>query len=245
MPGIDYFQIFTRNVLLSIGIILLIDLALVNILKGFGFSPVLLYSLLVGTLAGLATAAYEILLEYKLRKKVKRKKLLVRKVNQSINPSYYIRLMRLFIISSTFCLLLITLSSFFEPYPLSVYAQLSVVPVLLALGANVSQTYVLCIDIKGPKKKLLNVVQYRLRDSVFSVSYKANYHLEYQLDNSLRYLYAYCFAPDRCTLEMLIYQNHIEIIGASRYLEAIMDDPYIFQVISEQQKKDSDKVTQA
>lgn len=244
MFDVNYIQIILRNLLLALGITLLVDLALADMLQGGGSYPsVIFHSLVFATLAGLAVSAYEIFLELNIRKKAKCKQLLLAKVNQSENTSYFVRLIRVFFFSSIFCLLLIVLISFVETYPFSVYIQLSVVPVFLALVANVPQSYSLFIDIHEQRQKSLNVIQNSLRDSVFEVSFKDKYHLEYKISNPLGYLYAYCFAPDRCTINMLIYQNHVEIMGSSSYLEALMDDPYISQMIAEKQKKDKDKVT--
>ncbi|MEK6477837.1 hypothetical protein WJR50_09895 [Catalinimonas sp. 4WD22] len=243
MSSINYVQIVIRNLLLAAGIILLVDLALADVLQqGSCYPSVLFHTLVFGTLAGLAVSAYEILLELNIRKKAKHKKLLLTKVNQGENTSYFVRLIRVFFFSSIFCLLLIVLISFFETYPLSVYIQLSVVPVFLTLVANIPQSYTLFIDLHEQRQKSLNVIQNSLRDSVFEMNFKDKYHLEYKLGNPLGYLYAYCFAPDRCTIDMLIYQNHIEIMGSCSYLEALMNDPYISQMIAEKQKKDKDQV---
>lgn len=243
MLTINNLQTVLKNLLLAVTAFLVIDLLLIDtLLEENVYNSVFEHALIFGVLVGLAAATNEILIERSIRKKAERKKLLLKKVNLSVAPLHYIRLIRVFIVGSIICLLLITIISFFETYPLSMYAQLSVIPVCLALGANVPQSYTLYIRLNENRQPTLKVIQESLKDSVFEVEFKDKDHFIYKIANQWRHFYAYCLAPDRCTLEMQIHPTHVEISGSYRYLEAIMDDQYVDQMIKSNQEKEQEKV---
>ncbi|WPP53255.1 hypothetical protein [Catalinimonas niigatensis] len=243
MLTIRNLQTILKNLFLAITAFLVIDLLLVDtLLKDTVYNSVFEHALIFGILIGLAAATNEILIERNIHKKAKRKNLLLQKVNLSAAPLHYIRLIRVFIVGSIICLLFITVISFFETDPLSMYAQLSVIPVCLALGANVPQSYTLYISLTENRQNTLRVIQDSLKDSIFEVEFRNKDHFIYKINNKWSHFYAYCFTPDRCTLEMLVCPSHVEISGSYRYLESIMDDQYVEQTIKANQEKEKEKV---
>ena len=230
MSNANYMQIriTLKNVLLAITAFLLINIILQDKLGTLqAYQDVLLQSLIYGGLVGLAAGVNEIMIDHSIRKKADQKKLLVEKIALTTAPLYYIRLMRVFILGSVLCLAFVGITSWVDSYSLSVYAQLAVIPVSLALGANVPQTYAMYVRLGENRQEVLNVIQQTLDDSIFEVEFKDHNHLVYKIADQWQHMYTYFLAPDRCTIEVLIHREYVEIVGAYRYLDSMMDDKYI------------------
>ena len=239
MPTIHYVQIAAKNILLSIIAFLIINLLLIDALKEAQiYQNIFAHSLIFGVLVGMAAATNEALIERDIKKKAEHKHLLLEKLQLTSVPLYYIRLIRVFLMGCVLCLTLIALTSLFDVYPLGVYMQLSVIPVCLALGANVPQTYTLYIRLDENRQEVLDVVQQTLQDSIFEVEFKDRHHLVYKLASQWQHLYAYCFAPDRCTIEMLVHRDYVALTGAYRYLDAMMDDEYISLITTPREQEE-------
>lgn len=222
-----YLQIVFKNLLIAIVAFLLIEFIVEGIFhQSVRYNPIFEYSIVFGALVGFAAGINELLVEKSVRRLAKSNNILLKKINLTVLPAHYARIVRVFIVSSILCFFLILVSSF-SAYPLQTFIQLSVIPVCLALGANVPQTYTLRIKLNGNRQDTLNIIQQTLYDSVFELEFKDHYHLVYRIENHWRRLYTYCFAPDRCSMEVTIYKDYVEITGSYKYIEAFLNDQYI------------------
>lgn len=237
MNARHYFQIILKNLVIAIAAFLFIDFLVEGIFRqNVRYNPIFEYSVIFGMLAGLTAGFNELLVEKSVRKLCGRYQLTVNKVNLVAEPVHYARIFRVFAISSLICLLVILILSF-NSHPLQTFMQLSFLPICLALGANVPQTYTVRIPLKGKRQEALNTIQHTLYDSVFTLEFKDHYHLNYRLENPWRYLHAYCFAPDCCCMEVVVYKEHVEITGSYRYLEAFFTDTYICGLIEKKEEQ--------
>lgn len=222
-----YIQVLFKNLLIAIVAFLLIELIVEDVFhQSIRYNPIFEYSVIFGALVGFAAGINELLVEKSVRQLEKNKRILLKKVNLTVSPAHYARIFRVFVVSSILCFFLILVSSF-NSSPLHTFIQLSVIPVCLALGANVPQTYTLRVKLNGNRQDALNVIQQTLYDSVFELEFKDHYHLVYRIENQWRRLYTYCFAPDRCYMEVTIYKDDVEITGSYKYIEAFLNDQYI------------------
>lgn len=229
-----YFQVICKNLLIAIVAFLLIEFVVEDVFhQSVQYNPIFEYSVIFGTLVGLAAGINELLVEKSIRRLTAGRQVILKKVNLTVLPAHYSRIFRVFVLSSALCFLLILLASF-EASPLHTFVQLSVIPVCLALGANVPQTYTLRISLNGNRQEVLNTIQQTLYDSVFELEFKDHCHLLYRIENHWRRLYTYCFAPDRCSMEVTIGKGYIEITGSYRYLDAFLKDKYIALVTKKQ-----------
>lgn len=230
-----YIQVIFKNLLIAIVAFLMIEFIVEEVFhQSVRYNPIFEYSVIFGTLVGFAAGINELLVEKSVRRMAKSNNILLKKVNLTVMPSHYARIFRVFVVSSVLCFFLILVSSF-NAYPLQTFIQLSVIPVCLALGANVPQTYTVRIRLKGNRQDTLNVIQQTLYDSVFALEFKDHYHLVYRLENQWRRLYTYCFAPDRCSMEVTIYKDYVEITGSYKYIDAFLNDPYISLLTKEKE----------
>lgn len=232
-----HFQIILKNLAIAIAAFLFIDFLVEDIFQqNVRYNPIFEYSVIFGTLVGLAAGINELLVEKSVRKLCASSSLFVKKVNLTIEPVHYARIFRVFMASSLVCFLVILVSAF-DAHPLRTFMQLSVVPICLALGANVPQTYTVRVPLKGKRQETLNLIQQTLYDSVFTLEFKDHYHLTYRLENAWRRLYAYYFAPDRCCMDVTVYKEYVEITASYRYLDAFLNDPYICLLMREREKE--------
>ena len=231
-------QVILKNILLAIAAFLFINVILQDSLGSLqNYQDVLLQAFIYGGLVGLAAAINEIMVDRSIQRKAAQKKLLVEKVALTKAPLYYVRIMRVFILGSVICLVCIAITSSTEDYPLTVYTQLAVIPVSMALGANVPQTYAMYIRLGDNRQEVLNVIQQTLEDSIFEVEFKDHYHLVYKISDQWQHMYTYFLAPDRCTIEMVVYRECVEVVGAYHYLDSMMDDKYI-QLVTRPKEKE-------
>jgi len=245
MLNINYWQIriVVKNILLAIAAFLFINILLHDRLGSLlVYQDILLQAFVYGGLVGLAAGVNEIMIDHSIRKKAAQKKLLVEKVALRAAPLYYVRLMRVFILGSVLCLACVGITSWVEGYSLSVYTQLAVIPVSLALGANVPQTYAMYVRLGENRQEVLNVIQQTLDDSVFEVEFRDHHHLVYKIADQWQHMYTYFLAPDRCTIEVLIHREYVEIVGAYRYLDSMMDDKYIQLITRPKEEDQQEKV---
>lgn len=245
MLNANYMQIrvILKNVLLAITAFLVINIILQDKLGTLKvYQDILLQSLIYGGLVGLAAGVNEIMIDHSIRKKAEQKRLLVEKVPLAAAPLYYIRLMRVFILGSVLCLACVGLTSWVDSYSLGVYSQLAVIPVSLALGANVPQTYAMYVRLGENRQEVLNVIQQTLDDSIFEVEFKDHHHLVYKIADQWQHMYTYFLAPDRCTIEVLIHREYVEIVGAYRYLDSMLDDKYIQLITRPKEVDQKEKV---
>lgn len=230
-----YIQVIFKNLLIAIVAFLMIEFIVEDIFhQSVRYNPIFEYSVIFGALVGFAAGINELLVEKSMRRLAINNKILLKKVNLTVLPSHYARIFRVFVVSSVLCFFLILISSF-NNYPLQTFIQLSVIPVCLALGANVPQTYTVRIKLNGKRQDTLNVIQQTLYDSVFALEFKDHYHLVYRIENQWRRLYTYCFAPDRCSMEVTIYKDYVEVTGSYRYIDAFLNDTYISLLIKEKE----------
>lgn len=232
-----YLQVIFKNLLISIVAFLLIEFVVEDVFhQSVQYNPIFEYSIVFGTLVGLAAGINELLVENSTRQLAKANNIALKKVNLTVSPTHYSRIFRVFVVSSILCFLLILLSFSFNTSPLHMFVQLSVIPVCLALGANVPQTYTLRIRLDGNRQEVLNIIQQTLYDSVFELEFRDHYHLVYRIENRWRRLYTYCFAPDRCSIEVVIFKDSVEITGSYKYLEAFLNDKYICLITKKKEK---------
>lgn len=233
-----YFQIILKNLAIAIAAFLFIEFLVEDIFRqNVRYNPVFEYSVIFGALAGLVAGFNELLVEKSVRKLCANNHLSIKKVNLIAEPVHYARIFRVFMASSVVCFLIILISSF-DAHPLRTFMQLSVVPICLALGANVPQTYTVRVPLNGKRQETLNLIQQTLYDSVFELEFKDHYHLNYRLENSWRRLYLYYFAPDRCCMEVAVYKNYVELTASYRYLDAFFKDSYICLLMQEREKEE-------
>ncbi len=238
MNAKHYFQIILKNLVIAIAAFLFIDFLVEDIFRqNVDYNPIFEYSIIFGSLVGLAAGFNELLVEQSVRKLCNSHRLSVKKVNLTVDPIHYARIFRVFMTSSLVCFLLILVSSF-DAYPLRTFMQLSVVPICLALGANVPQTYTVRVPLHRKRQETLNTIQQTLYDSVFELEFKDHYHLTYQIENYWKWLYAYCFAPDRCCMEVTVYKEYVEITASYRYLDAFLHDSYICLLMQGKEKEE-------
>lgn len=221
-----YLLVIFKNLLISIVAFLLIEFVVEDVFRqNVQYNPIFEYSAIFGALVGFAAGFNELLVENSIRRLAKDNNILLNKVNLTVLPAHYSRLFRVFVVSSIICFFLILLSS--NTSPLHTFVQLSVIPVCLALGANVPQTYTMRISLNGNRQEVLNIIQQTLYDSVFELEFRDHYHLVYRIENRWRRLYTYCAAPDRCSMEVMIFKDYVEITGSYKYLKAFLNDKYI------------------
>lgn len=233
-----YFQILLKNLAIAIAAFLFIDFIVEDIFRqNVRYNPIFEYSVIFGALVGLAAGFNELLVEKSVRKLSANNNLSVKKVNLTIEPVHYARIFRVFMASSLICFLVILISSF-ETHPLRTFLQLSFFPICLALGANVPQTYTIRIPLNRKRQETLNLIQQTLYDSVFELEFKDHYHLTYRLENFWRRLYSYCFAPDRCCMEVTVYKDYVEMTASYKYLDAFLNDPYIRLLMQKKEEKE-------
>lgn len=231
-----YLQVIFKNLLISIVAFLLIELVVEDVFRqSVQYNPIFEYSVIFGALVGFAAGINELLVENSIRRLARDNNIVLNKVNLTVLPAHYSRLFRVFVVSSMICFLLILLS--FNASPLHTFVQLSVIPVCLALGANVPQTYTMRISLNGNRQEVLSVIQQTLYDSVFELEFRDHHHLVYRIENRWRRLYTYCAAPDRCSMEVVIFKDYVELTGSYKYLKAFLNDKYIRLVT----KKEEDK----
>ncbi len=230
-----YLQVISKNLLIAVVAFLLIEVVVEDVFhQSVQYNPIFEYSVIFGALVGLAAGINELLVERSIRR-LEDNPTLLKKVNLMISPAHYSRIFRVFVVTSILCFLLILLSFPFDHSPFHTFVQLSVIPVCLALGANVPQTYTLRVSLNGNRQEVLNIIQQTLYDSVFELQFKDHYHLVYRIENQWRRLYTYCFAPDRCSMEVAIYKDYVEITGSYRYLEAFLNDKYIKLILKKKE----------